>query len=158
MSIALTPFNLGNSGYVAGITATPIVTGVVGCYFSSKYLAKTQNYKKTIYVSILLSIASLAGFTILINFESFIIMLIPAALLGLGIIPMIPSVTEWVCETSYPIGEATVTGFLWAIAHIFAGTTAFGFTAMVETGKKEYVIYMLVIILVLFVVGFFVMT
>lgn len=31
---------------------------------------------------------------------------------------MIPTMTEWTCETSYPIGEPTVTGFLWAIAHV----------------------------------------
>jgi hypothetical protein len=54
-------------------------------------------------------------------------------ILGFCIIPMIPTMTEWVCETSFPIGEATVTGFVWAIAHIYAGTTSLGYTALLET-------------------------
>lgn len=67
-----------------------------------------------------------------LSFKKFWLLIPPTLLLGLGLIPMIPTLTEWACETSYPIGEPTITGFIWAIAHIFAGTTGFAYTAMLE--------------------------
>lgn len=39
---------------------------------------------------------------------------------------MIPTLTEWACETSYPIGEPTITGFIWAIAHVQYINITFG--------------------------------
>lgn len=81
-------------------------------------------------------------------------MLVPSVFfLGFAIIPLIPTMTEWCCETSYPIGESTVTGFLWAIAHIYAGTTGIAYTALLEKSTKGSVILILSIVTVLFCVA-----
>ena len=53
--------------------------------------------------------------------------------LGLFVVPLIPAMLEFACETCFPIGEATCTGFIYALAHIFGGIGGIALTALVET-------------------------
>lgn len=44
---------------------------------------------------------------------------IPAVFaIGLFMVPLIPSMLEFACETSFPIGEATATGFIYGDENI----------------------------------------
>ena len=46
-------------------------------------------------------------------------------------VPLIPTMLELACETCFPIGEATITGFMYAIAHIVGGVGGIGLTAFI---------------------------
>ena len=54
-------------------------------------------------------------------------------IIGLFVVPLIPAMLEYACETCFPIGEATCTGFIYALAHIFGGIGGIALTALVET-------------------------
>ena len=74
---------------------------------------------------------SLASFTLLLWTENFWLILIPVLGLGFFMVPLIPTMLELACETCFPIGEASVTGYMFAIAHIFGGVGGIGITVFI---------------------------
>ncbi len=56
----------------------------------------------------------------------------PILFVGLFIVPLIPAMLEFSCEINFPIGEATTTGFIFAIAHVFGALSGIGLTALLN--------------------------
>lgn len=52
-------------------------------------------------------------------------------------VPLIPVMLEFSCETSFPIGEATVTGFIYALAHVFGGLGGIGLTVLLGDNCEQ---------------------
>ena len=74
---------------------------------------------------------SLASFAFLLWTKNFWGILIPVLGLGFFMVPLIPTMLELACETCFPIGEATITGFMFAIAHIVGGVGGIGLTVFI---------------------------
>jgi hypothetical protein len=75
-------------------------------------------------------------FLLMLWTQTFFLVVISIFSIGIFIVPLIPAMLEFACETSFPIGEATATGFIYAIAHIFGGLGGMALTELV--GNKEY--------------------
>jgi hypothetical protein len=78
------------------------------------------------------SIVALIIFMCLLPTELLGLVIPPVFLVGFFIVPLIPSMLEFSCETNFPIGEATTTGFIFAISHIFSGILGLAMTALVS--------------------------
>ena len=115
------------------ISVIPIVSGMVGCIISSIYLKKSEKYKKIIVICMLGSTGGLFFFLVMLWSEKFILVCLSMFTIGLFVVPLIPAMLEFACETCFPIGEATCTGFIYALAHIFGGIGGIALTALVET-------------------------
>jgi hypothetical protein len=76
-------------------------------------------------------------FAVLLWTENFFLVIIGIFGVGLFMVPLIPAMLEFACETSFPIGEATITGFIYAIAHICGGVGGIGFTALLGDLPKD---------------------
>ena len=46
---------------------------------------------------------------------------------------MIPTMLEFACENYFPIGEGSITGFMWAIANSFGALGGAGITYLLGT-------------------------
>lgn len=73
---------------------------------------------------------SLLAFALMLWTENFYIVMLTVFGVGLFTVPLIPAMLEFACETCFPIGEATITGFIYAIAHICGGLGGIGLTAL----------------------------
>ena len=49
------------------------------------------------------------------------VLLIPDFLVGLFVVPLVPTMLEYACETSFPVGEAIVTGIHLGAGHLLGG-------------------------------------
>ena len=114
------------------ISVIPIVSGMVGCIISSIYLKKSEKYKKIIVICMLGSTGGLFFFLMMLYSENFILVCLSMFIIGLFVVPLIPAMLEYACETCFPIGEATCTGFIYALAHIFRGISGIALTALVN--------------------------
>lgn len=63
--------------------------------------------------------------------------MIPALTLGFFIIPVIPILLELANEVCYPIGEATVTGFIFTVAHIAGFLLGSGFSLIIDSAPSD---------------------
>ena len=73
---------------------------------------------------------SLLSFALMLWTENFYIVVFTVFCVGLFMLPLIPAMLELACEICFPIGEATSTGFMYAIAHICGGLGGIGLTAL----------------------------
>jgi FLVCR family feline leukemia virus subgroup C receptor-related protein len=64
--------------------------------------------------------------------EKFALLAIPAVVLGFFIVPVIPIMIEFANEVCYPIGEATITGFLFSVAHVLGFFLGSGFSFIID--------------------------
>ena len=67
--------------------------------------------------------SSIMFFLLMLWSGIFMAILLPTFMVGLFIVPLIPTMLEFACEIIFPVGEATSTGFLFAAAHLFGGLT-----------------------------------
>jgi len=132
LNFLLVPFKLGDPLKGAVISAIPMFSGMVGCIISSIYLKKYEKYKKIIVICMLGSTGGLFFFLMMLYSENFILVCLSTFALGLFIVPLVPAMLEFACETCFPIGEATCTGFIYALAHIFGGIGGMALTALLE--------------------------
>ena len=133
LNFLLEPFGLSDPIYSSVISVIPIVSGMVGCIISSIYLKKYETYKKIIVICMLGATGWLFFFLMMLWTEKFILVCLSMFTIGLFVVPLIPAMLEFACETCFPIGEATCTGFIYALAHIFGGIGGIALTALVET-------------------------
>jgi len=80
---------------------------------------------------------SLAFFSFMLWTKSFLGVLFPVLGMGFFMVPLIPTMLELACETCFPIGEATITGFMYAIAHIVGGVGGIGLTAFIGNEPSD---------------------
>ena len=132
LNFLLKPFGLSDPLYSSVISVIPIVSGMVGCIISSIYLKKYEKYKKIIVICMLGSTGGLFFFLMMLWSEKFILVCLSMFTIGLFVVPLIPAMLEYACETCFPIGEATCTGFIYALAHIFGGIGGMALTALLE--------------------------
>lgn len=57
--------------------------------------------------------------------------------LGFFVIPVIPILLELASEVCFPIGEATVTGFIFTVAHIIAFLLGSGYSLELDSASGE---------------------
>lgn len=60
-----------------------------------------------------------------------------AVILGFFIIPIIPILLELANEVCFPIGEATVTGFIYTVAHIVSFCLGSLFSLILDSTKDN---------------------
>lgn len=93
----------------------------------------------------------------LLNTEAFLLVMIPAMTLGFFIIPIIPMLLEFANEVTFPIGEATVTGFIYTLAHIVSFLLGSLFSIIIDAApsnnKKSGTIWVLVCICSIFMIS-----
>lgn len=84
--------------------------------------------------------------------------MLAAISLGFFIIPIIPILLELANEVCYPIGEATVTGFIYTIAHVSAFGLGSLFSVIIDAApdndKKSGTIHVLLVFLAFFAISF----
>jgi len=49
-------------------------------------------------------------------------------LFGFFMVPCIPTMLEFACENYFPIGEGSISGFMYALAHTIGGLGGIGIT------------------------------
>ena len=76
------------------------------------------------------STISITVFMLMLETMTFGLLIPPVFVVGFFIVPLIPAMLEFSCETNFPIGEGTTTGFIYAVAHIFGGLGGLGLTAL----------------------------
>jgi fucose permease len=136
LNFLIVPFGLGDPIYSSILSVTPIVSGMVGCIITSIHLKKYQKYKYIILFCMVGSTCGMVFFLLMLWTQTFLLVVISIFSIGLFIVPLIPAMLEFACETSFPIGEATATGFIYAIAHIFGGLGGMALTELI--GSKEH--------------------
>lgn len=106
------------------------------------------------------STISLGIFMVSLLSEKLGIVLPPILLIGFFIVPSIPTLLEFSCESNFPIGEGTISGFIYAVAHITGGFGGMGLTALVhpeetlpDSELRHRVFIGIAIILGLFLIG-----
>ena len=67
------------------------------------------------------TISSIIYFLLSLWSRQFWQLLIPDFLVGLFIVPLVPTMLEYACETSFPVGEAIVTGIHLGAGHLLGG-------------------------------------
>ena len=67
------------------------------------------------------TISSIIYFLLSLWSRQFWQLLIPDFLVGLFIVPLVPTILEYACETSFPVGEAIVTGIHLGAGHLLGG-------------------------------------
>jgi hypothetical protein len=82
------------------------------------------------------AISSILYFLMSLWTRIFWTLLIPDFLVGFFIVPLIPTMLEYACETSFPAGEALVTGFLLGAGHLLGGLL--GIMDMLVLGNSCY--------------------
>ena len=60
--------------------------------------------------------------------DNFYLVLVPTFFVGFFMVPVIPTMLEFACENCFPIGEGSITGFLYALAHTFGALGGVGIT------------------------------
>ena len=60
--------------------------------------------------------------------ENIYLIIIPTVFLGFFMVPFIPTMLEFACENCFPIGEGSITGFMYALAHTIGGLGGIGIT------------------------------
>lgn len=121
LSFLIKPFGYTDTLDTSIIAMTPAITGLMGCILGSLYLKKTNKYKFYILLGEVASFIFLLLFMACLNL-GLPLMIISVGVVGFFIVPLIPGMLEFACEISFPIGEGTSTGFIYACAHIFGGT------------------------------------
>jgi len=48
--------------------------------------------------------------------------------MGFFMVPFIPTMLEFACENCFPIGEGSITGFMYALGHSIGGLGGIGIT------------------------------
>lgn len=131
LNFLIEPFGLGDPIYSSVISVTPIISGIIGCVITSLHLKKYQKYKFVIVICMLGSTGGMVFFLMMLWTKTFFLVVISIFTIGLFIVPLIPAMLEFACETCFPIGEATATGFIYAMAHIFGGLGGMALTELV---------------------------
>ena len=67
------------------------------------------------------TISSIIYFLLSLWSRKFWQLLIPDFLVGLFVVPLVPTMLEYACETSFPVGEAIVTGIHLGAGHLLGG-------------------------------------
>ena len=67
------------------------------------------------------TISSIIYFLLSLWSRQFWQLLIPDFLVGLFVVPLVPTMLEYACETSFPVGEAIVTGIHLGAGHLLGG-------------------------------------
>ena len=153
LSYVLYPFGLGGALNVSVLAILPIISGIIGSVLGSIYLKKTQKYKRALIVYQIGSIASLTLFFFMLMTKQLGLVIPPTFLVGFFIVPLIPAMLEFSSETNFPIGEATTTGFIFALSHIFGGSLGLGMTALVSQKTQLCALIGIGIIIFLFVIS-----
>ena len=60
--------------------------------------------------------------------ENIYLIIIPMVFMGFFMVPFIPTMLEFACENCFPIGEGSITGFMYALGHSIGGLGGIGIT------------------------------
>ena len=83
------------------------------------------------------STSGLVVFLLMLWTRNFYLVVMAIFIIGMFIVPLVPAMLEFACETCFPIGEATATGFIYAISHIFGGVGGICFTELVKVEDNQ---------------------
>ena len=53
--------------------------------------------------------------------KQFWTLLLSDFMIGFFMVPLVPILLEYACETSFPVGESTITGFMIGTGHLYSG-------------------------------------
>jgi len=132
----IAPFGF-ESGETSALSAVCVISGIFGSVIMLNLLKKTLAYKKLVGICILGSIASSILMLFVLQTEVFLFVLLPSVSLGFFIIPVIPILLELANEVCYPIGEATVTGFIYTLAHISSFILGSIFSLIIDSASED---------------------
>eukprot|EP01114_Cavostelium_apophysatum_P015978 TRINITY_DN4470_c0_g1_i2.p1 TRINITY_DN4470_c0_g1~~TRINITY_DN4470_c0_g1_i2.p1 ORF type:complete len:481 (+),score=61.94 TRINITY_DN4470_c0_g1_i2:51-1493(+) len=105
------PFHYSNDDS-GNLGALFILCGLVGCGAAGPLVDKFRRYKLTLLICYFLAIGAGTMFALTLKPDNFALIAVACSLIGLVMTPVLPISLELACEISYPIGEATPSGFM----------------------------------------------
>ena len=118
LSLILDPYHFDATD-TSYSTVAVIVMGVIGTVLNGIYLKKHKLFKLILTVLSIFSVVMLIIIACALSSERLAVLIIVMGLLGLVILPMVPTFYEYSCELIFPIGEGCAVGFLMSSAAIF---------------------------------------
>lgn len=88
------------------------IGGVIGIVIGSYFLNKYKKYKLHMAIYAIGGSGGLLLFLCLLFTEDIVLSLLGACVLGLFLVPMVPAILEFACESVFPIGEGSTVGIL----------------------------------------------
>ena len=139
---------------IAILGAVVIASGLIGAVGFSCYISRSNKFaavlKSLSIVSIMLLSTGLVGLKFGFPFWSFIVIF---SLLGILVTPLYALSYDLGCETSFPVGEAQVTGILNAGGNIFAFMLILIIQTSIGFGTAEQSITSFIVLLSIAIVG-----
>ena len=102
------PFGFKEPQYSSILSVIPVLPGIAGCLIFGWYIKKSQKYKKILVISEFVAALSVILFLFLLFFENLYLLFVPMILIGLFIIPLIPTLLEFACEICFPVGKNSI--------------------------------------------------
>ncbi|KAF9193604.1 hypothetical protein BGZ51_002892 [Haplosporangium sp. Z 767] len=100
--------------------AAMIVAGLVGAGISGPIIDRTKHFKTVLKSMVPLATIFYIVFVFVVRRDSFIVIIVVSALLGLSSFALLPIVLEVGVECTYPVTPASSTALLWGSGQFFA--------------------------------------
>ncbi|KAL4477768.1 hypothetical protein ABPG72_018942 [Tetrahymena utriculariae] len=146
------------SQHTSTLSVVCVFSGIFGSVVFIRVLKKTSAYKKLSGLGILGTIVASILMIFILQTEIFGLLICCAVILGFFVIPIIPILLELANEVCFPIGEATVTGFIYTVSHVVSFLLGSLFSLIIDSAKNSHEkmgsVYVLIAFVAIFAVSF----